>query len=223
MRWAICPNCEAPLSEVASGCAECGADLSGTLLVLENGPVAAARRRANFAPSRRVGRLGLVAAVAVVAFLVGGAVAGPRGVERTFDRPARPPVRTDPPDAIPAGWRWKPTGPLPGRHGHVAVWTGSEVVLWGGERPGRAPQGAAYDPERDTWRRLARSPLENRSGAAAAWSGSEVLIWGGMNGGGLLDDGAAYDPATDRWRALAPSPLSGRIPLASAWTGGRWW
>ncbi len=217
MRWVRCPNCGAALSEVASGCEGCGADVTGALLVLEDGPLASGARAR---PSRRVGRLGLVAGVALIAFLVGGALAGPQGSERTvIGRPARPAVPTHPPDAIPAGWTWKPTGPLPGRHGHVAVWTGSEIVLWGGERPGRAPQGAAYDPHRDVWRRIARSPLENRSGAAAAWSGSEVLVWGGINGGGPLDDGAAYDPAADRWRPLAPSPLSGRVPLASAWTG----
>jgi hypothetical protein len=219
VRWARCPNCGAALSEAASGCGECGADLSGTLLILEDGPMAAgAGRRAM--STRRVGRLGVLAGVAVVAFLVGGAVAGPRGAEEVaIGRPARPAVQSHPPEGIPAGWTWKPTGPLPGRHGHVAAWTGSEVVLWGGERPGRAPQGAAYDPRHDVWRRIARSPLENRSGAAAAWSGSEVLVWGGINGGGSLDDGAAYDPATDRWRRLAPSPLSGRVPLTSAWTG----
>ncbi|MGH8991121.1 MAG: Kelch repeat-containing protein [Acidimicrobiia bacterium] len=200
---------------MASGCGGCGADVTGALMVLEDGP--AATRRA--APSPRVGRLGLVAGVAVAVFLVGGALAGPRTEQTVLERPARPVVRTQPPDAIPAGWEWKPTGPLPGRHGHAAVWTGSEMVLWGGERPGRAPQGAAYDPRHDTWRRIARSPLENRSGPAAAWSGAEVLIWGGINGGGPLDDGAAYDPATDRWRLLAPSPLTGRVPLASAWTG----
>jgi hypothetical protein len=224
VRWARCPNCGAALSESASGCGDCGADLSGSLLILEDGPLVAGRA-ARVSGSRRVGRLGALAGVAVAVFLVGGAVAGPRGTERTVvGRPARPvvlnhPVQNHPPAGIPDGWMWRPTGPLPGRHGHVAVWTGAEIVLWGGERPGRAPQGAAYDPHRDEWRRIARSPLENRSGAAAAWSGSEVLVWGGINGGGSLDDGAAYDPATDRWRPLAPSPLSGRVPLASAWTG----
>ncbi|HEV7863198.1 MAG TPA: hypothetical protein VGR20_10875 [Acidimicrobiia bacterium] len=130
---------------------------------------------------------------------------------------AAEPVR--PPHHIPEGWAWRPIGPLAGRQGNVAVWTGSEVVYWGGDRPGRPPEGAAYDPANDRWRRLSRSPLTNRTGAAAAWTGREVLIFGGVNGGGPQRDGAAYDPATDHWRMMADGPLSGRVPLASAWTG----
>jgi hypothetical protein len=125
----------------------------------------------------------------------------------------------NPPDNIPPGWTWRPVGPLPARQGNVATWTGTEVVIWGGERPGRSPEGAAYDLEAGVWRRLSRSPLVNRIGAAAAWTGREVLIWGGVNGGGELGDGAAYDPKTDQWRRLAPGPLDGRVPLAWAWTG----
>lgn len=124
-----------------------------------------------------------------------------------------------PPDHIPDGWSWRPVGPLAGRQGNIALWTGTEAIYWGGDRPGRPPEGAAYDPKADRWRRLSRSPLTNRTGAAAAWTGREVLVFGGVNGAGPQRDGAAYDPATDRWRTLAPGPLSGRVPLAAAWTG----
>src|SRR5438477_198153 len=92
-------------------------------------------------------------------------------------------VPTRPPHHIPDGWAWRPVGPLAGRQGNVAVWTGSEVIYWGGDRPGRAPEGAGYDPEADRWRRLSRSPLTNRRGAAAAWTGREVVVFGGVNGG----------------------------------------
>ena len=128
-------------------------------------------------------------------------------------------VPTRPPHHIPDGWAWRPVGPLAGRQGNVAVWTGSEVIYWGGDRPGRAPEGAGYDPQADRWRRISRSPLSNRSGAAAVWTGREVLIFGGINGGGPQSDGAAYDPVTDHWRMIADGPLSGRVPLATAWTG----
>jgi hypothetical protein len=179
---------------------------------------------------------GLLAAV-----LLGGAVAGRSPADRprralTFDEPS--PATTDdtvgagesaaavgpaeplrPPPHIPAGWTWRPVGPLPARQGNIAAWTGREVVYWGGDRPGRPPEGAAYDPKADRWRRLSRSPLTNRTGAGAAWTGREVLVFGGVNGGGPQRDGAAYDPVTDRWRAIADGPLSGRVPLATAWTG----
>lgn len=130
------------------------------------------------------------------------------------------PVR--PPDHIPDGWSWRPVGPLSGRQGNIAIWTGTEAIYWGGDRPGRPPEGAAYDPKAGRWRRLSRSPLTNRTGAAAAWTGREVVVFGGVNGSGPQRDGAAYDPATDRWRKLADGPLSGRVPLATAWTGTEW-
>lgn len=123
------------------------------------------------------------------------------------------------PDHIPSGWSWRSVGPLGPRQGHIAVWTGTEVVYWGGDRPGRPPEGAAYDLRADGWRRLSRSPLTNRTGAGAVWTGREVLVYGGVNGRGPQADGAAYDPATDRWRTIAAAPMPGRVPLASAWTG----
>ena len=182
-------------------------------------------------------------AAVLLAVLVGGRLAGQSATDRprhhlAFDESA--PAGTDPstaagagesasgvgaaeptrpPDHIPDGWTWRPVGPLAGRQGNIAVWTGTEAIYWGGDRPGRPPEGAGYDPRTLRWRRLSRSPLTNRTGAAAAWTGREILVFGGVNGAGLQGDGAAYDPATDRWRMMAAGPLSGRIPLATAWTG----
>src|SRR5438132_1602819 len=170
----------------------------------------------------------VVMAALLAAVLVGGAVAGRSSPDQprhrlTFDEPspaavaaadtagagesaapvgAAEPIR--PPHHIPDGWLWRSVGPLPGRQGNVATWTGTEVVYWGGDRPGRPPEGAAYDPKADQWRRLSRSPLTNRTGAVAAWTGREVAIYGGVNGGGPQSDGAAYDPVTDHWRMIAP-------------------
>ncbi len=35
-------------------------------------------------------------------------------------------------------------------YGHIAVWTGTEMIVWGGEGLGDA--GGAYDPVADAWR-----------------------------------------------------------------------
>jgi N-acetylneuraminic acid mutarotase len=186
-------------------------------------------------------------AVLLAAVLAGGTLAGHRAPEGlghrlSFDEPAPAPTFDStmagptagagesagpvggaepvrPPHHIPLGWTWQPVGPLAPRQGNVAVWTGREVVYWGGDRPGRPAEGAAYDPKAQRWRRLSRSPLTNRTGAVAAWTGREVVVFGGVNGSGPQSDGAAYDPATDHWRMIAEGPLSGRVPLASAWTG----
>ena len=144
----------------------------------------------------------MVAVLALV--LVAGSLAGRAPVERprqrlAFDEPSPASVEATvregageaaaglgsveparPPENIPDGWKWRTVGPLRGRQGNIAVWTGQEVIYWGGDRPGRAPEGAAYDPKADRWRRLSRSPLTNRSDAGAVWTGREVVVFGGV-------------------------------------------
>ena len=98
--------------------------------------------------------------------------------------------------------RWRR---LPGmkfaRSGHVAVWTGTQLLVWGGVTDLHEtvpPHGVAYHPATDRWSALPMSPLRGRSGAIAIWTGTSMIVWGG----GLCDpectqftDGAAYLPA----------------------------
>ena len=132
--------------------------------------------------------------------------------------------------ARPKGWRKLPPGPLRGRHAASVVWTGREMVVWGGAwRAGNASiyldDGAAYDPVGDRWRSLAGSPLGPREEAFAAWTGKEVLIWGGQPGTkgtyGYDDfvDGALYDPAKNTWRPMAAFPLGPRWGARAVWSG----
>ncbi|HEX3425827.1 MAG TPA: hypothetical protein VHT30_06825 [Acidimicrobiales bacterium] len=130
-----------------------------------------------------------------------------------------------------AGSHWKEVAEsgLCGRYDASAVWTGKEMLVWGGEScaGGTCPSdqsphlgdGAAYVPASDSWHRLARSPLAGREAAATAWTGTELLLWGGTTGQALMADGAAFDPARDKWRTIAPSPLAPRTASVSAWTG----
>ncbi len=125
-----------------------------------------------------------------------------------------------------AGDRWAPLptigAPSP-RSGHTAVWTGQEMLVWGGGSEVQlVNDGAAFNPATDTWRSLpvdgAPSP---RYGYRAAWTGTDLFVWGGADERGrALGDGAAYDPATNTWRPLpsagAPSP---RLGATVVWTG----
>jgi hypothetical protein len=129
-------------------------------------------------------------------------------------------------DAATGRWRALPRAPIRARSGAAALWTDSEVILWGGGKPEdpTARNGAAYDPERDRWRRIAEAPLGLNS-MDAVWTGSEMLVFGS-----LLDNrniaatdtavGAAYDPDGDLWRKLRPSELSPQA-TAAAWLGER--
>jgi N-acetylneuraminic acid mutarotase len=119
---------------------------------------------------------------------------------------------------------WRPTEtdlPDP-RWNHTAVWTGSEMIVWGGEQTAELPAagtrtGAIYDPATDTW---STTPVTDatpspRTDHAAVWTGDEMIVWGGLSfpdseTARYLGDGAAYDPGTDSWRPLSvqngPSP-----------------
>jgi hypothetical protein len=39
-------------------------------------------------------------------------------------------------EAVPPGWRRGDPGPMPSRKGHVVVWSGSELLVWGGDPSG---------------------------------------------------------------------------------------
>jgi N-acetylneuraminic acid mutarotase len=102
------------------------------------------------------------------------------------------------------------------------VLTGSEMVVWGGaDARGAVADGAAYDPEADSWREIAGGPVASRTGHTAVWTGEEVLVWGGCCDveGGELADGGAYAPDQDRWTSLPQAPLSARQAHSATWTG----
>lgn len=135
--------------------------------------------------------------------------------ESSLQVPQRFPWKT-----LPRGWSKLPPPPYAATDA-ASVWTGSELIYWGGESGygGTAhDEGAAFDPESMQWRDLPNAPISARSSPGAVWTGAEMLIWGG-SGEAPLDTGAAYSPAHDTWRSLAPSPLEPRDPVAVAWSG----
>lgn len=132
-------------------------------------------------------------------------------------------------DPLSDRWRLLSPGPLEPREKHSAVWTGRELVVWGGtprrEASGHFSDGAAYDPDSDSWRVLSPAPLRGRYGHTAVWTGTQVLIWGGSDEligppvPARLSDGAAYIPGSDQWYQLPDSPLGSRYEQLVTWTG----
>src|SRR4029077_11924410 len=91
---------------------------------------------------------------------------------------------------------------LAGRNGHTAVWTGSEMIIWGGADAGTAYNtGGRYNPSTDTW--VAVSMTNAPAGRyfhTAVWTGSEMIVWGGQDANPTdLNSGGRYNPATDSW------------------------
>ena len=124
--------------------------------------------------------------------------------------------------------RWTPLRSGSRRAWHTAVWTGEEMIVWGGStcRDRDRADGAAYDPRTGSWRPIARAPLSRRRYHVAVWTGEEMLIWGGWRARRRLVDGAAYDPERDRWRRLARSPFEAKLlglglepEIEAEWTG----
>ena len=128
------------------------------------------------------------------------------------------------PDCNPGGtWNNGLLGDLPDpRGGHTALWTGAEMIVWGGFNVNKLNTGARYDPLTDTWRKttIVGAPSA-RSVPQALWTGSEMIIWGGFGlPGPGLNDGGRYDPTGDTWLPIttngAPSSVLGET---SVWTG----
>src|SRR5947199_4370921 len=67
---------------------------------------------------------------------------------------------------------------------HTAVWTGSEMIVWGGAASGYLDSGGKYNPAMDSWTatRTASAPV-GRALHTAVWTDSEMIVWGGGAGG----------------------------------------
>lgn len=96
----------------------------------------------------------------------------------------------------------------------AAVWTGEEVLLWGGDHitsnrcPGTASNardvGARYHRASGVWSDMSKTGAPTgRHVGASLWTGTEMVVWGGYDGlTQTLNDGARYNPTTDSWRAM---------------------
>gem|GEM_PF-821369 len=150
-------------------------------------------------------------------------IATPTGTSTPTPAPtASPPTPTStPPCDI-----WTPintTGAPSARTGHSVIWTGSEMIVWGGFNGGSyLSNGGRYNPNTDTWTPISTTLAPAaRSGHTAVWTGSEMIIWGG-NAQGLFgtDTGARYNPATDIWTATSIINVpTDRYDHTAVWTG----
>jgi len=110
------------------------------------------------------------------------------------------------------------------RNGHTAVWTGSEMIIWGGAFTDNVYHflntGGRYDPATDTWTPtgMTNAPI-GRWRHAAVWTGSEMIVWGGGTND-FLNTGGRYNPTDDSWTAIstANAPTE-RVKHTALWTG----
>ena len=67
---------------------------------------------------------------------------------------------------------------------HTAVWTGSEMIVWGGYNgSGNLNTGGRYNPGTDSWTATSTTNAPGgRQDCTAVWTGSEMIVWGGFDG-----------------------------------------
>ena len=123
------------------------------------------------------------------------------------------------------GWTSvSPTAAPSARTSHVAVWTGTEMIVWGGEN-GAAflGDGGRYNPTTNAWTAMsaAGAPSARRS-HTAVWTGTEMIVWGGYGATSWVNTGARYNPTTNAWTAMSTAGAPGaRSRHAAVWTGSR--
>ena len=121
-----------------------------------------------------------------------------------------------------------------GRVNHTAVWTGNEMIVWGGtvyegNSTYEVNTGGRYNPSTDSWTATSMTnPPSARYWHTAVWTGGEMIIWGGngLGGGngfaGSLNTGGKYNPVTNDWAATsATNAPTARDRHTAVWSGSQ--
>lgn len=107
------------------------------------------------------------------------------------------------------------------REHHTAVWTGQEMIVWGGFAPDN--EGGVYNPKLDEWRRtnIIGAP-DNQVNHSAIWTGQEMIVWGGGRNNEYSNQGGRYNPISNTWfpTSIENAP-SERYSHSSVWTGDK--
>jgi hypothetical protein len=94
---------------------------------------------------------------------------------------------TNPPYISDTGGRYNPstdswiatstTNAPTGRSAHTAVWSGSEMIVWGGAADTADNTGGRYNPGTDSWTATSTSNApSSRAYHTAVWTGSEMIV-----------------------------------------------
>ena len=117
--------------------------------------------------------------------------------------------------------------PLVGRADHTAVWTGNEMIVWGGVSstlpayPAYHNSGARFSPATDSWLNLPAylSPTA-RAYHTAIWTGTEMVVWGGYNGS-ALNTGGRFNPSSGWSGVPTNNAPAARYNHTAVWDGSQ--
>jgi N-acetylneuraminic acid mutarotase len=130
----------------------------------------------------------------------------------------------------PSSDTWKSVNPegAPSRRAfNSLVWTGKEMIVWGGGNAGKVLRdGGRYNPTRDSWKPISTEGAPSaRYGHVAVWTGNEMMIWGGSSreageASDYFESGARYNPESDTWKPISTiGAPKGRVSATAVWTG----
>ena len=94
------------------------------------------------------------------------------------------------------------------RYSHSAVWTGSEMIIWGGFSLtlNELNTGGRYNPVSDTWTATSVAGVPSaRFDHVAVWTGTEMIVSKGQSQS-TVNAGGRYNPSTNSWQSIASDP-----------------
>jgi hypothetical protein len=101
---------------------------------------------------------------------------------------------------------------------HTAVWTGTEMIVWGGDV--NFDTGGRYNPSTDSW--IATSTTNAPTARAdhiAVWTGTEMIVWGEAfffkQGFRATNTGARYCAEAGPTPTPTPTPTASASPTAT--------
>lgn len=108
------------------------------------------------------------------------------------------------------------------RSGATVVWSGTELLSWGGCDPAThdhcvpTSDGYAFDPSSRQWRQMPAAPNAGAFADAARIGDEVVFILSGQDSGLVAQ---AFDHVRRSWRVLAPPPDPPGAGAVQVWTG----
>jgi len=118
------------------------------------------------------------------------------------------------------------------RYQHTAVWTGLEMIVWGGENHYEDffNTGGRFNPITNSWKLVSTQNAPSaRSSHTAIWTGSKMIIWGGDTKFSTLPyreiflyshTGGIFNAFNNTWQptSITNSPV-GKSSHTAIWTG----
>lgn len=106
------------------------------------------------------------------------------------------------------------------RQNPISVWTGTEMLIWGGSNPVQVFDGGRYNPDTDAWSSVSSSNAPTEIGFGWTSSGDALYVFGGSFGAFQSNIGYIYDWASDTWGLMGQvGGPSARSQAGMTWTG----